>query len=88
MSQEKLAEFAEISVQMINGIEGCRTWVSDKTLVKLAKVLRVEVFQLFVPENSSKVNENNPVVSGILGNLRQNIKDDIDARFDRIETDA
>ncbi|MDR0662745.1 MAG: hypothetical protein LBF80_01515, partial [Spirochaetaceae bacterium] len=31
MSQEKLAELADVSVQTVNFIEGCRTWVSDKT---------------------------------------------------------
>ena len=32
-TQEKLAEETELSAQTINDIEGCRTWVSDKTLV-------------------------------------------------------
>jgi hypothetical protein len=34
---------------MINDIEGCRTWVSDKTLVKLAAALQVETYRLFLP---------------------------------------
>jgi transcriptional regulator with XRE-family HTH domain len=49
LSQEKLAETANISSNMINDIEGCRTWVSDKTILKLAKALKVEVFELFIP---------------------------------------
>jgi hypothetical protein len=32
-----------------NDIEGCRMWVSDKTIIKLARVLHVEAYQLLVP---------------------------------------
>ncbi|MCL1818544.1 MAG: helix-turn-helix domain-containing protein [Spirochaetaceae bacterium] len=84
ISQEKLAEFADVSVQMINFIESCRTWVSDKTLVKLARALRVQVFQLLVPGSGSGAQEADPLLAGLLGNLRQNIKDDIDTRFNSL----
>ena len=49
ITQEKLAEKAGISANMINDIEGCRTWVSDKTLVKLSTALQVETYRLFIP---------------------------------------
>ena len=49
LTQEKLAEKAEISANMINDIEGCRTWISDKTLVNLAAALQVETYRLFLP---------------------------------------
>jgi transcriptional regulator with XRE-family HTH domain len=49
LTQEKLAEKAGISANMINDIEGCRTWVSDKTLSKLASALKVETYRLFMP---------------------------------------
>lgn len=39
LTQEKLAEAAELSAQTINDIEGCRTWVSDNTLTKIADAL-------------------------------------------------
>ena len=48
-TQEKLAEAANLSFQTINDIEGCRMWVSDKTIVKLAKALHIEVYQLLMP---------------------------------------
>jgi transcriptional regulator with XRE-family HTH domain len=53
-SQEKLAEDAALSSQTISDIEGCRTWVSDKTLERLAKVLNVDVFQLFMRQMRKK----------------------------------
>ena len=51
-SQEKLAEEADISVQMMNDIEGCRRWPSEKTLSKLANALQLDVYTLFLPEDS------------------------------------
>jgi transcriptional regulator with XRE-family HTH domain len=49
LTQEKLAESANLSPNMVNDIEGCRTWVSDKTILKLAKALKLEVYQLLIP---------------------------------------
>jgi transcriptional regulator with XRE-family HTH domain len=49
LTQEKLAEIADLSPQTINDIEGCRMWVSDKTMTKLAQVLHIEAYELLVP---------------------------------------
>jgi transcriptional regulator with XRE-family HTH domain len=49
MTQEELAENANLSLQTINTIEGCRMWISDKSITRLAKALNIEVFQLFMP---------------------------------------
>ena len=54
ISQEKLAEAARISVQMMNDIEGCRRWPSEKTLAKLANALQLDVCTLFLPEESDE----------------------------------
>jgi ribosome-binding protein aMBF1 (putative translation factor) len=40
ITQEHLAEKADISAAMMNDIEGCRTWISDKTLKNLSSVLK------------------------------------------------
>jgi len=50
ISQEKLAELTGLSVQTINDIEGCRKWVSDKTITKLSSVFRIECYQLLIPD--------------------------------------
>jgi transcriptional regulator with XRE-family HTH domain len=84
LSQERLAELADISVQMIKRIEGRRTWVSDKMLTKLAQALGVSAFQLLVPANGGEIPADNPLISALLRNLKQNIQDDINAQFDRI----
>ena len=49
LTQEKLAEAANLSFQTINDIEGCRMWVSDKTILKLTQVLHMEAYQLLEP---------------------------------------
>lgn len=56
MTQEKLAEDTGLSAQTINDIEGCRTWVSDKTLVKLAEVLRTTPAELLL-QNTNEQSE-------------------------------
>ncbi len=53
-SQEKLAEEAKISVQMINDIEDCRRWPSEKTLSRLSNALKTDVYTLFLPEDSTE----------------------------------
>ena len=56
MTQEKLAENTGLSAQTINDIEGCRTWVSDKTLVKLAEVLKTTPAELLL-QNTNEQSE-------------------------------
>ena len=56
-SQFELAEKAEISEQTINSIEGLRLWPSDKTLTKIANVLEIEIYKLFVPQKLSLQSE-------------------------------
>jgi len=50
LSQEKLAEKAGISSNMIRDIEGCRTWVSDKTLINIAEALKTDIYRLLMPD--------------------------------------
>lgn len=53
LTQEKLAERAGLSAQTINDIEGCRTWVSDKSLIKIADSLRTTPAELLLPYQSA-----------------------------------
>jgi len=50
ITQEHLAEKADISAAMMNDIEGCRTWISDKTLKNLSSALKIDTYRLFIPE--------------------------------------
>ena len=82
ISQEKLAEMANLSAQMINCIEGHRAWVSDKTLVALSKALKIEVYQLFTSSTDNQNQEQLPLSSRWLHKLRQDMKADINASVD------
>jgi transcriptional regulator with XRE-family HTH domain len=82
-SQEKLAEAADLSAQSISDIEGCRTWVSDKTLERLAKILNVDIFQFFMPPNEDNENNTEVFLYNQLMKLRITMKEDIDKRLDQ-----
>ena len=59
MTQEKLAEKADISTTYVANIECGKTWVSDKTLEKISETLHVAIYQLFIPEEKSKTTPQN-----------------------------
>ena len=52
LTQEKLAEKTGLSAQTINDIEGCRTWVSDKSLIKISEILHVSPSELLRSKGS------------------------------------
>jgi transcriptional regulator with XRE-family HTH domain len=49
LSQAKLAEMLDISPNFVSDIEGGKRWVSSDTLVKLATVLNIEVYEFLKP---------------------------------------
>ncbi len=53
LTQEKLAEVTELSPQTINDIEGCRSWVSDKSLIKIAEALHTTPAELLMSGDGS-----------------------------------
>jgi len=87
LSQEKLAEITGVSDQTINDIEGCRTWVSDKTIVKIARALNIEVYQLLFPKTESEKLFPVKVPADILHDLKNTIIEDLSKRFSEIVTE-
>jgi transcriptional regulator with XRE-family HTH domain len=84
MSQEKLAEAAGISAQMVRDIESFRTWVSDKTVVQIARILQIETYQLFFPNSESEKFFPVRLPEDVLNDLMETIKDDIERRFEAV----
>ena len=84
LSQEKLAELVALSDQTINDIEGCRSWVSDKTLVKIAKALKVEIYQLLFPKSEAEKLFPVRVPAEILRELQSNLEKDMANRFKEV----
>ena len=80
-TQEKIAEITNLSAQTISDIEGCRTWVSEKTLFKLAEALKVDISQLLAPSSEKK--EPDSFTKQQVKLLRQVMKEDIDKRLDQ-----
>ena len=83
LSQEKLAEIADLSAQSISDIEGLRTWVSDKALERLAKALNVDIFQLFIPSSEGNENDSELSLYNQVLKLKASMKEDIDKRLDQ-----
>jgi transcriptional regulator with XRE-family HTH domain len=81
-SQEKLAEKSGLSVQTIKDIEGCRRWVSDNTLTKLAKSLKITEFQLLLPEKYDSDKKYPPSTLKALVSLKKNLKTFLDTQFE------
>jgi transcriptional regulator with XRE-family HTH domain len=81
-TQEKLAEKAGLSLQTLNDIEGCRRWVSSKTLSGLAKSLNLSEYQLLLPENEDYSQENNDSSLKSLLSLQKIVKKSIDVHFE------
>jgi transcriptional regulator with XRE-family HTH domain len=81
LTQEKLAEKAGISANMINDIEGCRTWVSDKTLEKLTTALKIETYRLFMPLALSDSEIEKTAILDLAKDL-QKIRKDFNSNFD------
>jgi len=81
LTQEKLAEEAGLSANMMNDIEGCRTWISDKTLVNLAAALKVETYRLFLPQSLTAADIEKTAILDLSKDL-QKIRKDFNANFD------
>jgi len=77
LSQEKLAENAEISAMMVKDIEACRTWVSDKTLESLATSLKTDIYRLLMPDTVYE-EEIHKTIRNDLESITLKIRQDID----------
>lgn len=50
LTQANLAELADISEPYMNDLELCKSWISDRTLVKIARALKKEPYELLKPQ--------------------------------------
>ena len=93
LTQEELAEAADVSNTYIANIECGQTWISDKTLEKIANALHLEEYLLFIPETeiSSNLIENRQKMIEYLKSrekeLGDYVKNFFSATFDKILDD-
>ena len=86
LSQEKLADKADISRQMMNDIEGRRRWLTKGTLVKLANALEVDVYELFIP--SAKENgSTEEAYAAITKKIVRQVKEAVDNALGHLQFD-
>ena len=72
---------AAISSNMVRDIEGCRTWVSDKTLINIAEALETDIYRLFMPETTHE-DENYRTVLLDLKKTFKKAKNDFETNLD------
>ncbi|MDR2510119.1 MAG: helix-turn-helix domain-containing protein [Spirochaetaceae bacterium] len=51
LTQANLAEIIDVSIAFLSAIECGRKWPSPKTMIKIAKALKVEPYELFRPRD-------------------------------------
>ena len=88
-TQETLAEKIGVSSQNINNIEGKRRFPRTETLVKIADALCVEVYQLFVPQNTTPIvieenDENERIRSEIQKEVVESVRLTLNKALDRM----
>ena len=83
LTQEKLAEETGLSAQTINDIEGCRTWVSDKTLIKISEILHTSPSELLLQDNSEQ--STNLDLAKFKTELQDSVMRTIDEAFKKVK---
>ena len=83
LTQEQLAENADISLSYLADIEHCKTWISDKTLMKLAKALHRQPFELLVEFLKNEEKTNLHAISDIIYNEKKELLKTVSEICDR-----
>jgi len=81
LTLEKLAELSGLAVQTINDIEGGRRWVSDNTITKLSKALRIESYQLLIADFFSQTRKKDTPTQHFIS-LKEKILKNVDLQIE------
>jgi len=89
LSQFALAAKADLSTNFLTDIEAGNTWVSSLTLIKLAKALEIEVYELLKPETGAQGMEGEETRAEALVNrfsldLTAALKDSVEKTVERV----
>ena len=77
LTQAKLAEKMGISTNYLSDIETGRGWISPFSLVKLSNALKIEVFELFKPQETLKT-DMKIIVNTYIDNYSVSLKENFD----------
>jgi len=81
-SQADLAEKANISITFLSSIERCVKWPYPDTLVKIAKALKIEEFELF-RRNNAIIDDTSILIDRLVTDISVSVKDSIDKTYRR-----
>lgn len=89
-TQETLAEKIGVSAQNINNVEGKRRFPRTENLIKIAEALGVEVYQLFIPQDTKpvaikKTPENEKIKQQITDEVVDDVRRILNKALDRIK---
>jgi len=83
-SQADLAEKADISITFLSSIERCTKWPYPETLMKIAKALKIEEFELF-RQNKAITNETATLIDRLVADISVSVKDSIEKTYRRYQ---
>ena len=86
-TQSDLSEYADLSSNFVNEIENVKKGVSIDTIAKLASALKVEPFQLFLPEKLHWINDET-VYKTDLDNVISSTVSDLVTRYFHLDRDT
>ena len=81
-SQADLAEKADISINFLSSIERCVKWPYPDTLVKIAKALKIDEFELF-RRNNALTNDTSVLIDRLVTDISVSVKDSIEKTYRR-----
>jgi transcriptional regulator with XRE-family HTH domain len=81
-SQADLAEKADISINFLSGIERCAKWPYPETLVKIAKALKIEEYELF-RQNKAIIDDTSILIDRLVGDITLSVKESIEKTYRR-----
>ena len=81
-SQADLAEKADISITFLSSIERCVKWPYPDTLIKLAKALKIEEFELF-RRNNALIDDTSVLIDRLVTDISVSVKDSIEKTYRR-----
>lgn len=87
LTQSNLAENANISLFSVIDIERRRTWVSDRTLINIAKALNKRPYELLTPAENQKTEDEArllPLITELIGSKKSQLRESSDRVMDEL----
>ena len=81
-SQADLAERANISINFLSSIERCTKWPYPETIVKIAKALKIEEYELF-RHNKTIIDDTTTLIDRLVGDISLSVKESIEKTYHR-----